>query len=237
MTAPNIEMIASSLRNCSLNYQNNPASPSSSSSSTSSSSSYQPDSTAAPPPPTRSLTGDLTVELNSDVALPFYWEQCLDIRSGQVYYINWEDGTRTSVDPRTREPAIHFYASSSDDEDPETDPEDEEEEVESEAALEVQETYNCDSSSDTDSCSGVNTESSYTSNMSSSHSSFSPTESSSSGGFGALSGASNSCTVNGGGAVLVAAGCKACFMYFMVPKHVNVCPKCGGAGLLHLGRA
>ncbi|XP_042386970.1 uncharacterized protein LOC121978736 [Zingiber officinale] len=36
--------------------------------------------------------------------------------------------------------------------------------------------------------------------------------------------------------VLVAAGCKGCFMYFMVPKHVDACPKCGGGGLLHLSR-
>lgn len=36
--------------------------------------------------------------------------------------------------------------------------------------------------------------------------------------------------------VLVAAGCKGCFMYFMVPKHVDACPKCGGGGLLHVGR-
>ncbi|XP_072950551.1 protein CURLY FLAG LEAF 1-like isoform X2 [Typha angustifolia] len=36
--------------------------------------------------------------------------------------------------------------------------------------------------------------------------------------------------------VLVLAGCKSCFMYFMVPKHDEACPKCGG-GLLHLGRS
>ncbi|KAF3323594.1 cell wall protein IFF6-like protein [Carex littledalei] len=232
MTAPNIEMIASSLRNCSLNYQNTPASPSSSSSSTSSS--YQTNYAAAPPPPTPSMTGDFTVELNSDVALPFQWEQCLDLRNGQVYYINWEDGTRTTVDPRAHNRSFYLYNSSSDDEDPVTDPE--EAEGEAETALGAQETYIYDSSSDTDSCSGINTESSYTSNISSNPSSFSPTESSSSGGFGAFSGASDGGTANGG-AVLVAAGCKACFMYFMVPKHVNVCPKCGGAGLLHLGRA
>jgi hypothetical protein len=88
MTAPNIEMIASSLRNCSLNYQNTPDSPSSpSSSSSSTSSSYHTNyATGAQPPPTPSMTGDLTVELNSDVALPFHWEQCLDIR---VCYLNF----------------------------------------------------------------------------------------------------------------------------------------------------
>lgn len=157
-----------------------------------------------------------------------------------MYYINWEDGTRTTVDPRAHNRSFYLYNSSSDDEDPVTDPEESEGEAEgeaeAEATMEAQQTsiYNSSVSDDTDSCSGINTESSYTSNISSNRSSFSPTESSSSGGFGAFSGASG--TANGG-AVLVAAGCKACFMYFMVPKHVNVCPKCGGAGLLHLGRA
>jgi hypothetical protein len=46
-TAPNIEMIASSLRHCSLGGDDSEG---------------------------------VTVELNSDVALPYHWEQCLDIR-------------------------------------------------------------------------------------------------------------------------------------------------------------
>lgn len=32
--------------------------------------------------------------------------------------------------------------------------------------------------------------------------------------------------------VLVVAGCKSCLMYYMVPKHVEDCPKCSGQ-LLH----
>jgi len=36
--------------------------------------------------------------------------------------------------------------------------------------------------------------------------------------------------------VLVVAGCKSCFMYFMVPKQVEVCPKCNGQ-LLHFDRS
>lgn len=36
--------------------------------------------------------------------------------------------------------------------------------------------------------------------------------------------------------VLVVAGCKGCFMYFMVPKQVEDCPKCFGQ-LLHFDRS
>lgn len=36
--------------------------------------------------------------------------------------------------------------------------------------------------------------------------------------------------------VLVVAGCKSCFMYFMVPKQVEDCPKCTGQ-LLHFDRS
>jgi hypothetical protein len=36
--------------------------------------------------------------------------------------------------------------------------------------------------------------------------------------------------------VLVVAGCKSCFMYFMVPKQVEDCPKCDGQ-LLHFDRS
>lgn len=38
------------------------------------------------------------------------------------------------------------------------------------------------------------------------------------------------------GHVLVVAGCKVCFMYFMVPKQVEDCPKCCGQ-LLHFDRS
>ena len=36
--------------------------------------------------------------------------------------------------------------------------------------------------------------------------------------------------------VLVVRGCKSCFMYFMVPKEVQECPKCCGQ-LLHFDRS
>ncbi|XP_028552859.1 uncharacterized protein LOC110107999 [Dendrobium catenatum] len=35
-----------------------------------------------------------------------------------------------------------------------------------------------------------------------------------------------------GSLILVVAGCKSCFMYFIVPKRVDECPKCGGCLLL-----
>ncbi|RRT44582.1 hypothetical protein B296_00049463, partial [Ensete ventricosum] len=38
-----------------------------------------------------------------------------------------------------------------------------------------------------------------------------------------------------GGQILVSAGCMSCFIYFMVPKSTDACPKCGGR-LLKLGR-
>jgi hypothetical protein len=66
-TAPNIEMIASSLRHCSLNGGGGSGRRRGGSG--------------------RRRGGEgvddsegVTVELNSDVALPFHWEQCLDIR-------------------------------------------------------------------------------------------------------------------------------------------------------------
>lgn len=37
--------------------------------------------------------------------------------------------------------------------------------------------------------------------------------------------------------VLVVAGCKRCFMYFMVPKQVEDCPKCSSSRLVHFDRS
>ena len=184
------------------------------------------------------------------------------MQTGQVYYINWEDGTRTTVDPRTTSsafsPTPHSTSSASrrtrrasaqssgytsvssvgadvtgewrgavagndggydnDDEEEEDDEEDGEEENEDEDEAE---------SSSTTSSSSSSTGCSRGSAVSSTLSSFSPTDESGSGDNGAGLGA---------GHVLVAAGCRACFMYFMVPKRADVCPKCGSSGLLHLSR-
>ncbi|CAO2038241.1 unnamed protein product [Urochloa humidicola] len=254
-TAPNIEMIASSLRHCSLNGGGG--------------------SGRRRGGGRRRAGGEggddsegVTVELNSDVALPFHWEQCLDIRTGQVYYINWEDGTRTTVDPRTASafsssptprstssasgrrarrvstPSSSGYTSVSsaggawrgavavagtdsgydnDDEEEDDEDEDDEEEDGEEEEEEAE-------SSSTASSSSSSTGSSRGSAVSSTLSSFSPTDESGSGDNGAGGG------LAAAGHVLVAAGCRACFMYFMVPKRADVCPKCGSSGLLHLSR-
>lgn len=227
-TAPNIEMIASSLRNCSLNGGGR-----------------RPGRRHGH---ARGAEGSndsegVTVELNSDVALPNHWQQCLDIRTGQVYYINWEDGTRTTIDPRT--PSLFstlstprstcftshraaFTSSSSS--------------GYTSAASSVtggfgygygyddsdgySEGYGDDEESSTSSSAGG----SRSSGVSSVLSSFTPTDEPASTGSGSDNGHAAS-------HVLVAVGCRACFMYFMVPKSVGLCPKCGSSGLLHLGRS
>ncbi|CAL9058373.1 protein CURLY FLAG LEAF 1-like [Musa acuminata AAA Group] len=195
MTRPNIDMITASLRNCSLRRGRREPKP--------------------PPLPRRQqqrrhLVEDsdeiagVTVELNSGTALPHNWEQYLDMRTGEVYYINWETGIRTTEDPRNS-----TIASSYSDEGEASDDE--------------------DSGSSYD-ASGETTGSSYDASGdtpgSSSLSSASSTETSAS--------VDDVGSGGGGGHVLVAAGCRACFTYFMVPKRAHVCPSCGGR-LFHLG--
>ncbi|CAL9120465.1 unnamed protein product, partial [Musa acuminata var. zebrina] len=125
--------------------------------------------------------------------------------TGEVYYINWETGIRTTEDPRNS-----TIASSYSDEGEASDDE--------------------DSGSSYD-ASGETTGSSYDASGdtpgSSSLSSASSTETSASVDDVGSGG-------GGGGHVLVAAGCRACFTYFMVPKRAHVCPSCGGR-LFHLG--
>ncbi|KAI3944906.1 hypothetical protein MKW92_041136 [Papaver armeniacum] len=47
-------------------------------------------------------TTDFTagIELNSDIPLPLKWEQCLDLKAGDVYYRNKETGKKSRRDPR-----------------------------------------------------------------------------------------------------------------------------------------
>ncbi|MCO5584135.1 hypothetical protein L7F22_038057 [Adiantum nelumboides] len=40
------------------------------------------------------------VDLNSDVPLPYGWEQFLDLQTGQVYYVDWKNCRRSYMDPR-----------------------------------------------------------------------------------------------------------------------------------------
>ncbi|WOL00970.1 hypothetical protein Cni_G09683 [Canna indica] len=193
MRAPNIEMIAASLRSCSLGVGGGGEDQSSSS-----------------PPHLAEISdesagGVVTVELNSEIGLPHHWEQCLDLRSGEIYYINWETGVRTTEDPRAAVAAasalISSYYYSDEDE------------------------YSCASYIGSGDDFEDDEEEEEDGDSSSSLSSESPPRGS----------AAEDAAEASGGHVLVAAGCRACFMYFMVPKRVNACPKCGG-GLLHLGR-
>ncbi|KAJ7533080.1 hypothetical protein O6H91_13G032500 [Diphasiastrum complanatum] len=40
------------------------------------------------------------LDLNPDVPLPSGWEKCLDLKSGSIYFVNWNTGITTTVDPR-----------------------------------------------------------------------------------------------------------------------------------------
>ncbi|CAL9099193.1 unnamed protein product, partial [Musa textilis] len=122
--------------------------------------------------------------------------------TGEVYYINWETGIRTTEDPRSS-----TITSSYSDEDEASD--------------------NGDSGSSYD-ASGDTTGSSYDA------SGDTPGSSSLSSASSAETSASVDHVGGGGGHVLVAAGCRGCFTYFMVPKRAYVCPSCGGR-LFHLG--
>ncbi|CAL9126126.1 hypothetical protein MUK42_02391 [Musa troglodytarum] len=194
MTAPNIETIAASLRSCSLGGSGGGA--------------------QSPPhlaEASDESTGGITVDLNSEPVLPYQWEQCLDMRTGEIYYINWETGVRTTEDPRATAAAASAYSSSYyySDEDGTSDE------------------YSCSNVGsgddyeveDEDEDESDTTDSSTLSSTSPPQASSFPSDESS----------------RGGDHILVAAGCKCCFMYFMVPKRTDACPKCGG-GLLHLGR-
>ncbi|KAL5979072.1 hypothetical protein ACLOJK_018969 [Asimina triloba] len=96
------------------------------------------------------------VELDSDISLPYQWEQCLDLKvtqnaqqiqlhslTGEIYYIDWRSGTKLKEDPRKARRDIedlYSYVDSSDEseegsstssreeEDDDEDDEDEEEE-------------------------------------------------------------------------------------------------------------
>ncbi|RWW68067.1 hypothetical protein BHE74_00024424 [Ensete ventricosum] len=165
MTAPNIQMISAFLRSCDLGRGG----------------------TARLVEASDESAGEVTVELNSETVLPCHWEQCLDMRSGQVYYINRETGTRTTKDPRTAAAAASSYSSS----------------------------YQSkqDSSSD-DSCSEIG--GSDDDSVDTANSCLTTLSSASSEDTAAAAGGSQS---------LVSAGCRSCFMYFMVPKSVDACPK------------
>ncbi|XP_023514681.1 uncharacterized protein LOC111778908 isoform X2 [Cucurbita pepo subsp. pepo] len=175
-TAPITHSLQHSFRTFSLNHRLASSSPSPSSSSSSSSSPSSLDHEQ------RHHQLHTTLDLNSHISLPPFWEQCLDLKTGEVYYTNCRTGMRVKEDPRR---AKDLYSEDDDDDDDE-------------------------SSSDGDS-----------------------EESCSSSSYG---GSKQQYPRENEEEVLVVAGCKRCFMYFMVPKQVEGCPKCSSTRLVHFDR-
>ncbi|XP_059656586.1 protein CURLY FLAG LEAF 1 [Cornus florida] len=96
MSAPNMATITASLerslQNCSLNQ----------SSISGSGGGFGSSSTSDSPENHHfSNSSDTALELNSQISLPYHWEQCLDLKTGEVYYINWRTGMKAKDDPRT----------------------------------------------------------------------------------------------------------------------------------------
>ncbi|CAL0308234.1 unnamed protein product [Lupinus luteus] len=48
-----------------------------------------------------SNSSDPTLELNSHLSLPYHWEQCLELKTGEIYYINRKNGMKAKEDPRS----------------------------------------------------------------------------------------------------------------------------------------
>ncbi|KAI7998701.1 hypothetical protein LOK49_LG10G00070 [Camellia lanceoleosa] len=94
MTSPNMATITASLerslQNCSLNQTTSSDTPSGIGISSSSDS-----------PGHHHNSTDATLDLHSQISLPYHWEQCLDLKTGEIYYINWRTGMKAKEDPRT----------------------------------------------------------------------------------------------------------------------------------------
>ncbi|XAR48226.1 hypothetical protein NMG60_11030976 [Bertholletia excelsa] len=97
MTAPNMATITASLERSLQNFSLNQSTTSSFSAGAGISSS----SSDSPENHHLSNSSDATLELNSQASLPYHWEQCLDLKTGEIYYINWRTGMRATEDPRT----------------------------------------------------------------------------------------------------------------------------------------
>ncbi|XP_023771808.2 protein CURLY FLAG LEAF 1 isoform X1 [Lactuca sativa] len=123
-----------------------------------------------------SSSSDATLELNSSRSLPYHWEQCLDLKTGEVFYIHWKTRMKAKEDPRM---ADHGFYSDDDDDNEENQDE--------------EEGFYDEEGSSSESSSPVSSSNKHNQNN-----------------------------------VLVVAGCKSCFMYFMVAKQVEECPKCNG---------
>ncbi|KAK6930759.1 hypothetical protein RJ641_002552 [Dillenia turbinata] len=62
------------------------------------------DSATSDSPENNLLLSQKTVELNSEIPLPYFWEQCLDLKTGETYFINWKTGMKLNEDPRLMRP-------------------------------------------------------------------------------------------------------------------------------------
>ncbi|KAL5717437.1 hypothetical protein ACHQM5_010437 [Ranunculus cassubicifolius] len=96
MEAPNMASMSAlekSFQNCSLNRSTSPRSHRAS------------DSTEDDEDDT--IVSNTSLELNSHISLPYQWEQCLDLKTGEIYYINWADGTKKREDPRMKAGRFH----------------------------------------------------------------------------------------------------------------------------------
>ncbi|XP_027154102.1 uncharacterized protein LOC113753999 [Coffea eugenioides] len=233
MTAPNKGTITASiersLRNCSLNHHQSSSNSSSNSSDTASAGIIG--GPAGFVAAGRSSTSDSTInldfpdnalELHSDIRLPYYWEQCLDLKSGEVYYINWRTGMKSQEDPRTnpemqhvRNGGLGLSWSEEEDEDGSW--------YESEG-----------SSTEESSPSTSSRQQQCRRRYSNSNSNSSPSGATPRHRHRHLTAETN--IHHDKPQVLVVAGCKSCFMYFMLPKQVQDCPKCFGQ-LLHFDRS
>ncbi|XVF02157.1 hypothetical protein REPUB_Repub04eG0151600 [Reevesia pubescens] len=117
MTAPNMatitESLERSLQNCSLNHERRSSSGGDGAEEGIIGRSSTSDENNLP-----NTVSDTSLELNSHVSLPNHWEQCLDLKTGEIYYINWRNGMKAREDPRTAaEYSGDFYSEEEDDDD------------------------------------------------------------------------------------------------------------------------
>ncbi|KAK6160460.1 hypothetical protein DH2020_003841 [Rehmannia glutinosa] len=202
MATPNMATITASLerslQNCSLNHQQ---SSSSSSSTTGGGGAAEGSGSDSPP----NLTADAatpTLELNSQASLPFHWEQCLDLKTGGIYYINWRTGMKATEDPRTTAEYGGDYYSEDD-----------------------SSSYDSDGSCSESSPSSSREQWSGNNNINNQENCYYQEKNE-----------NENNNNNNSNNVLVVAGCKSCLMYYMVPKQLQICPKCCGQ-LLHFDRS
>lgn len=196
MTSPNMATITASLQNCSLsNHQRGGTSAGIAPQDGDGFSDSSENHTINNNP-----SDDATLELNSEVSLPYHWEQCLDLKTGEIYYINWKTGMRVNEDPRTNvvDQEDNLYYSEEEDED------EDDNYYDSEGSSSAEESSSRVPVPQIPQINIMTTES-----------------------------ARRAAPASAATApVLVLGGCKRCMMYFMVPKEVDDCPRCGGQ-LLH----